>query len=327
MRLLWLFAVVLLLCSSCYYQKPIHDDRWDLSQGALDSLNFVAKHHYSRNYNFLVSADSLGLQIEQPMHNETTHEDQDSVWVYGNNRLVVADILIIPEDSVDSVWVKVARDQLTMGWLHERTLLRHVVPSDSISQFIHLFSNRHSIYFWGIFTLVCIIYLVRRIRCRRFRVVHFDDVGSCYPALLCMVMAGAATLYASIQQFVPQTWVEFYFHPTLNPLNLPLILGLFIASVWMIAILAIASIEDVYRQLERREAVLYLCSLLGMCVVCYSFFSVATLYYVGYPCLLAYWAMALYRYYKHGRCKYRCGKCGTKMRNKGECSRCGAFNS
>ena len=45
--------------------------------------------------------------------------------------------MIQPADSVDSVWVKVARDQETMGWVHEKELLEKVVPVDSVSQFIH----------------------------------------------------------------------------------------------------------------------------------------------------------------------------------------------
>lgn len=37
---------------------------------------------------------------------------------------MVAEFMIQPADSVDSVWVKVARDQETMGWVHERNCWR-----------------------------------------------------------------------------------------------------------------------------------------------------------------------------------------------------------
>ena len=76
------------------------------------------------------------------------------------------------------------------------------------------------------------------------------------------------------------------FHPTLNPFGLPFILGLFVASVWLIVILAIASVEDVCRQLPFQEAMLYLFALLGVCAGCYLFFSLTTLYYLGYPFFL-----------------------------------------
>jgi len=147
-------------------------------------------------------------------------------------------------------------------------------------------------------------------RRKRFHIVHFDDIGSCYPTLLCLTLSGAATLYASMQNFVPDTWTEFYFHPTLNPFGLPFILGLFVASVWLIVILAIASVEDVCRQLPFQEAMLYLFALLGVCAGCYLFFSLTTLYYLGYPFFLFYVGWALWRYFRYARCPYVCGRWG-----------------
>ena len=44
-------------------------------------------------------------------------DDGDTLYVVADDRLVVADIDIQPQDSIDSVWVKVARDQLTQGWV------------------------------------------------------------------------------------------------------------------------------------------------------------------------------------------------------------------
>ena len=45
------------------------------------------------------------------------------------------------------MWVKVARDQQLMGWIHEQDLLSSVVPNDPISRFIYLFSLRHLPFF------------------------------------------------------------------------------------------------------------------------------------------------------------------------------------
>ena len=321
----WCGCVVLL--SACYYQKPDYSDEWDLTESRKDSLDFEATHHYTENFNFLLVGDSLCLQSSHPYHNPGRADaGADSVTVFGDDRLVVADIMIVPEDSVDSVWVKVARDQYTMGWVRESDLLSEAIPDDSISYFIHTFSDTHLIWFIALLAALSVVYLVRRMRRKRFHVVHFDDVGSCYPTLLCLTLSGAATLYASMQNFVPDTWMEFYYHPTLNPFGWPFILGLFVASVWLIVILAIASVEDVCRQLPLSEALLYLFSLLGVCVVCYLFFSFATLCYVGYPCLLVYAWWALWRYFRYARCPYVCGRCGAKLRAKGRCPRCGAWN-
>ena len=93
-----------------------------------------------------------------------------------------------------------------MGWVHEQDLLARVVPDDSISQFIHAFSNTHLIYFLSVLGVLSVLWLVRRMRRKRFHIVHFDDIGSCYPTLLCLTLSGAATLYASMQNFVPDTW-------------------------------------------------------------------------------------------------------------------------
>lgn len=324
--LIFLFVAVHLL-AACYYHKPDYSDEWDLTERRKDSLDFEATHHYTENYNFLMVGDSLTLRDGRPQHNPLSPDAVvDSVKVFADDRLVVADIMIAPEDSVDSVWVKVARDQSTMGWVHEKDLLREVVPDDSISLFINVFSNVHLIYFLGVLGLLLVVYLVRRMRRKRFHIVHFDDVGSPYPTLLCLTLAGAATLYASMQKFVPDTWMEFYYHPTLNPFGLPFVLGLFVAAVWLIVLLAIASVEDVCRQLPLHEAVLYLFALLGVCAVCYLFFSLATLYYVGYPCLLVYAGWALRRYFLYARCPYVCGRCGAKLHAKGRCPHCGTLN-
>lgn len=325
----WILCLLAVgMFSSCYYPAPDYADDWDLTECRRDSLDFEAAHHYTENFNFLVTGDSLALLATHPPRNLGPAELRtDSVRVRRGDRLVVADIMFIPEDPVDSVWVKVARDQLTMGWVHEKELLANVVPDDSISRFIHVFSNVHLMYFLGVPCLLLVFYLVRRMRRKRFHIVHFDDVGSCYPTLLCLTLAGAATLYGSMQKFVPATWTEFYFHPTLNPFGLPFILGLFVASVWLIVILAIASAEVVCRLLPLREALSYLFALAGVCVVCYLFFSLSTLYFVGYPCYLFYVVWALRRYWLYARCPYVCGRCGHRLRRKGTCPRCGVWNA
>ena len=315
------------LLSACYYPKPDYADDWDLTEHRKDSLDFEAMHHYTANFNFMVTGDSLVLLEELPVHRAgLMHFGTDSVCVMSDDRLVVADIAFVPEDSVDSVWVKVARDQQTMGWTRESDLLESAIPDDSISHFIHVFSNVHLMYFIGVLFLVLLLYLVRRMRRKRFHIVHFDDIGSFYPTLLCLTLSGAATLYASMQKFVPDTWVEFYFHPTLNPFGLPFSLGLFVASVWLIVILAVASVEDVCRQLPLSEAVLYLFALLGVCAGCYLFFSVTTLYYIGYPCWLLYVVWAIRRYWRYARCPYVCGSCGAALHQKGRCPYCDAWN-
>ena len=102
-------------------------------------------------------------------------------------------------------------------------------------------------------------------------------------------------LYSSIQLFAPETWRHFYYHPSLNPFALPFWLGVFISSVWALIIWSLATVDDVYHRLPLGEAIMYLVGLAAVCAVIYVVFSITTLYYVGYPLLIAYFYFAIKR--------------------------------
>ena len=269
-KLVSLFCLVLIL-SGCYNRGPITPDAWDLTSQQIDSISFYTTHHYTQNYNFVVTGDSLVLVA------------------------VVADIKTLPADTIDSVWVKVARDQLTFGWIHENELLEKVSPDDPISQFIDQFSNVHLLVFLAFCVVTAAVYGLRRMMRKGCKIVHFNDIPSFYPTTLCLLIASSAVLYSSIQLFGPETWRHFYYHPSLNPFALPFWLGVFITSVWAIIIVAIATVDDVTRMLPLGQAVLYLIGLAAVCAVCYVVFSITTLYYIGYPLLIAYYIFALGR--------------------------------
>jgi len=139
-------------------------------------------------------------------------------------------------------------------------------------------------------------------------------------------VATSATLYSSIQLFEPEKWRHFYFHPTLNPFAVPTDLGLFLVSVWAIVIVAVAVLDDVRRQLPFGEAILYLLGLGATCAVAYIIFSVFTLYYIGYPLLVAYFVFAFWCYFRRPRPRFICGRCGGLLYHKGTCPHCGALN-
>ena len=304
----WLLSLLLV---SCYNQGPITPDAWNLTEQQLDSISFYTTHHYTQGYNFVVNKDSLVILEQQnemmPVPDILTAEimagDEtmpmlslvDSLTLRRHERLVVADICTVPTDSVDSVWVKVARDQLTQGWLRESDLLKAVSPDDSISQFIDFFSDAHLLIFLGFCVIVGGAYGLRRLMRKGAKIVHFNDIPSFYPTLLCLLVASSAVLYSSIQLFSPESWRHFYYHPSLNPYALPWHLGLFVTSVWAIVIVAIATIDDVRHHLPFGQAVLYLGGLAAVCAVDYVIFSVTTLYYIGYPLLIAYYVFAIYR--------------------------------
>ena len=304
----------LLLLTSCYNRGPITPDAWNLTEQQLDSISFYTTHHYTQNYNFVVTGDSLVVVAQQPeamaipdvvsaLNSQlSTLNSQlsplnslDSITLRKNERIVVADIMTVPSDTIDSVWVKVARDQLTFGWIHENELLAKVSPDDPISQFIDLFSNVHLLVFLAFCVVIVAAYGVRRLMRRGAKIVHFNDIPSFYPTALCLLVASSAVLYSSIQLFGPESWRHFYYHPSLNPFGLPLHLGLFVTSVWAIIIVAIATVDDVTKHLPLGSAILYLGGLLAVCAVCYVVFSITTLYYIGYPLLIAYYVFAIRR--------------------------------
>lgn len=310
MRKLYVFFLIgflPLLLTGCYHRGPITPDAWDLTAQQLDSISFYTTHHYTQNYNFVVTGDSLVVVAQQPedmaipdvvsseIKTAGVEMQKDSITLRKNEHIVVADIKTVPADTIDSVWVKVARDQLTFGWIHENELLAKVSPDDPISQFIDFFSDAHMLIFLAFCVVVVAAYGVRRLMKRGAKIVHFNDIPSFYPTTLCLLVASSAVLYSSIQLFGPESWRHFYYHPSLNPFALPLHLGLFVSSVWAIVIVAIATVDDVTKKLPLGGAILYLSGLTAVCAVCYVVFSITTLYYLGYPLLIAYYVFAIKR--------------------------------
>ncbi len=315
---------LLLSFTSCYYQVPETSDAWNLTEQQIDSISFYTTHHYSQNFNFLVRSDSLELITQHP--SEYLSDLQvDTIYVYEGNRLVVADITTMPADA-DSVWVRVARDQETIGWVHEKRLLQCVTPDTPISLFIDFFSDTHLLIGLAILVLGMVVFLFRKLLRLGAKMVYLNDIPSFFPMALCLLVAASAVLYSSIQLFAPDSWRHYYYHPTLNPFAVPFHLSVFLMSVWLLLLVAVATADDLRRQLRPGELFFYVLSLAGWCAVIYVIFSVSTLYYLGYPLFLAYVAASLWWYRQHRQPLYTCGKCGQPIPAKGRCPHCGALN-
>ncbi|MDO5446699.1 MAG: zinc ribbon domain-containing protein [Prevotellaceae bacterium] len=300
LKALWLFVVCIALTiasSSCYnstdWRITLNDST--LTDAQKDSITFVGKKHYGINYNFIITADSLNFISQEP---EECLQGLivDSFSLYKDEPIVVADFRTLPNDSIDSLWVKIAGNEYYVGWIHESELHKGVVPDDPISQFIDIFSNIHLLIFCIVVFLVAGSYAIIRIIKKRAYIVHFNDIKSFYPTALALTVAISATLYASIQKFTPDDWQEFYYHPTLNPFVTPTLLCTFLVFVWIMFILAIATLDDVCRQLQSFEAFQYLIGLSAVCIFNYIFFSVMTLHLIGYVFLVAYLILAIYHH-------------------------------
>lgn len=256
------------------------------------------------NYNFLVRSDTLMLLKNQP-EELLSAMPTDSEAVFKGDRVVVADFKVMPTDSIDTLWVAVARDQYTMGWLRRSMLLSSTVPDDPISQFINFFSSTHLLLSILLFVLATSLIAIRRIARKRYNIIHLNDIRSFYPTAFVVIVAIAAALYGSIQLFDGDEWQRFYFHPSLNPFMQTGLIKLFLAFVWMMIIGFIATADDVFHQLPQAQAWIYMVGLLAVCAVLYIVFSITTQYYVGYPMLVAYivYAVAVLKWPQHFRHK------------------------
>lgn len=322
----FLMAVLL---AGCYSHGPRHSGafpyRATFSQRQLDSLSFASTHHYSQGYNFVVRGDSIELIKQQP-EELLSHLPTDSFAIRKHEHVVVADIRKLPNDTVDSIWVQLATADYRFGWVRESKMIKKVVPDDPISQFISTFSDVHLLIFLIVIVLFSLFYLVRKISSRNAHIVHFNDIRSFYPTLLCLLVACSAALYALIQMYAPEVWQHFYYHPTLNPFSQPPIMEVFLVSVWLMLIVGLAAVDDARHQLPAGEALLYTAGLAAVCAFDYIVFSLTTLYYIGVPLFFVYLWYALRQYYRHSRYIYICGNCGALLRRKGRCPQCGMMN-
>ncbi len=318
-------AAHLSLLTACYRQESKTPDGWIPTEEQVDSISFYTTHHYSQNYNFVITGDSMLLILQQPSE-AVSGMLVDTITIRHDDRIVVADIVTLPVDTIDSVWVQVARDQLTMGWVHERDLLAVASPDNMISRFIDFFSDTHLLIMLGIVVLCLALYVVSRLYRHNAKIVHFRDIDSFYPTLLALLVAASAVFYSTIQLVNPESWRHFYYHPTLNPFAVPLHLGLFLISVWALLIVSLAAFDDVYRKLSAGQALLYFIGLAAVCSVNYVVFSVSTLYYVGYPLFLFYAVYALWHFFRYSHSRYACGNCGRHLHSKGRCPYCGVEN-
>ena len=289
---------ILLMLSSCYHRHNSHQQHAamvEYSDRQLDSISFSTTHHYTNKFNFLVFKDSLELMRQQP-EEYISGLPVDTFAVKKNHLLVVTDIRMVPQDSIDSVWVHLATENNDFGWIQESKLLPRVVPDDPISEFIMTFSNVHLLIFLVVIVVITMAYLVRKVFHSNGKIVHFNDIDSPYPVTLVLLVSISAAFYGWIQSFEPEVWRHFYFHPSLNPFAVPHLLGVFLALVWAVLIVALACVDEVYHRLTFGEGLLYLGGLAGVCALDYIIFSVLSLYYIGYVLLIAYIYFAIRAY-------------------------------
>ncbi|MBR2631331.1 MAG: hypothetical protein IKD25_07390 [Bacteroidaceae bacterium] len=247
-----------------------------------DSLLFRLTHHYSENFNFLVKADSLTLV---PREGDMMH---DTCKVYHGDVIVVAAIKPLAGGDIDSIWVKVASNQHTMGWILEQELLQGTTPDDPISEMLDALTGSRAIWMTSIILIgiIAIAFSKRKNLRKSLLPSFFNEMDSPYPSFFLILTTIIAALYASIQNFVPEFWQEYYFHPTLNPLVLPPLMATLVVMAWLLIITLIAVIDEIYHHFYFMAGITYLAKLLGLAMMVYLFVSWTTIIYIGYAILL-----------------------------------------
>ncbi|MCH5176092.1 MAG: zinc ribbon domain-containing protein [Prevotellaceae bacterium] len=249
----------------------------NLSPQQVDSLVFRLTHHYSENFNFIVKADFLTLI---PREGDLI---TDTCRVYRNDIIAVAAIKALPGDTIDSIWIKVASNQTTMGWISEQELLRGTTPDDPISEILHALSSSRAVWMSAFLALGLIAIIIsRRKKHDMPKMLRFSELVSPYPPLFLLLVAVMASLYASVQNFIPEFWQEYYFHPTLNPLILPPVMATLVVVMWLVIITFIAILDEIYHHLYALQGITYIAELLGLAMLVYIVISWTTLFYIGY---------------------------------------------
>ncbi len=304
---------------SCRYEKP-DGAEWDsLSLREQDSITYLYRYHYTFGTNLMVQADTL-LLARFPISGLYD-------TLFRGDTVAVAEFMANPSDSIDTIWVKLAHDQQVQGWIHEEEVERFLTPINPISYGIRLFSALHTRIFLAVFVLSLAYYWVHRRRKKELRRIFFHEIDSAYPLLLCFVTAFCATIYESMQMFCPEAWEHFYFNPTLNPFKVRPALALFLLGAWGFIVILIATVEEVLKMIKLKFALLYLSALLLCCIFCYLLFIWTVRLWVGYLLLPAFlWVLARKILRRPQIYRYRCGRCGTLLSEKGKCPSCGAIN-
>lgn len=196
------------------------------------------------NYNFLVKADSLHLLSQQP-EEMMSSLPIDTFAVYKDDLLVVADIRTIPTDPVDSVWVQLAKDQDTFGWIRKSELITQVVPDDPISQFISICSDG-MMHLFFIMMLGLVFWLC-------YKAIKNKWIDTIYPSILAGSLGSAFALWAILKLFARDLWDSYYYFPTINPFSAPLLLKLFLISIWIFLISALATIDVIVGKFNKQQ--------------------------------------------------------------------------
>lgn len=280
-----------------------HSD-WMLTQMQSDSIFFSETHHYNTGTNFILMSDSLTLLLHPggwPDNMETT---TDSCVLKEGDDFVVTEIYR-PDNhedlGIDSVWLCVASDGIHLGWVAETEMLAKSSPVSPISQFIYTFSDTHLYVFIVLIVLMAVFIGYSKYKHMLLWFVHFRDATSLYPCAFTITMATASMIYSTLQKFFPEVWVTYYFNPSLNPFTQPVLVSLFLVSLWLSVLFLLSVVFDLVDKIPFFQMVSYTLSLVCLGCIIYLVLTFSVPYYIGYVFYSLYVFFSVSRFLKSRR--------------------------
>lgn len=328
--------VILVLCvlSSCNYAHE--EDNWMTTNAEkVDSIDFQKKHHYWKGFNF-IATDSLRIASRPPFAPQLIFTADSTILIGKNDAIIIEDIKNDTTSATPRIWVKIAAAKsvgkgasispgnfiATTGWVEETKLRENVVPDTPISKIIHALGShlfKTILLFAG--TGAVILSIRERKRFRRI------PMCSAFYIPFLFVLNNSIVLHRSIWHFIPETWVEYYYEPSLNPLSAtqPFIINLFIIMFWILVVLALAVADSLRRYAETPgQLLIVICRIIVENTIVFALLAVMCPFAILYPVSVA---LSLYLIFKaRNNNRYQCGNCGQPLHKLGKCPNCGANN-
>jgi len=288
---------------SCHDSSQQSTANWDLTQEQRDSADFTRYHHYNVGTNLVVIKDSLKLNptpVGWPMSIDMT---SDSAAICEGEDFVVTEIFKPNNpDSLqtDSVWVRIGTDGKPLGWVTEADLLDKSISVGPIARSIYWFSTYHIYWFIIVVVVAGAIVLLRWKKGKSLGLIfNIHKMDSFYPTAFCISIATAAMIYATIQTFATDSWIEFSYNYSLNPLGQPWLLCSFLVFTWLSVILLLSVVFDMGHKLSPFDFLSFMFGLLTWGGIIYIVVTTTAEYYIGYVIYAAYVIIALQQYIRH----------------------------
>ena len=163
------------------------------------------------------------------------------------------------------------------------------------------FSDTHLYVFIVLIVLMAVFIGYSKYKHMLLWFVHFRDASSLYPCAFTITMATASMIYSTLQKFFPEVWVTYYFNPSLNPFTQPVLVSLFLVSLWLSVLFLLSVVFDLVDKIPFFQMVSYTLSLVCLGCIIYLVLTFSVPYYIGYGFYSLYVFFSVSRFIKSKR--------------------------